>query len=375
LISLASVADSFNKIKKNYYMKKNLYGKNDHCSFEKNKDCDLKNHYFSLFIDKDMSDLRNNKKINDTCDIENITDKKRGIASLFDCSQVTSDFFFSTGYSPINHKSKRKIKIAVIDTGIDSSNPYLKNKIYIPKEYKNEYNFSGIDLVSRNFFPKDLNGHGSHVSGIILSMIPDAEILPISYYPENSENIKVIDMAKAIMLAVKSGVDIINISGGGYLFDSEEKESIAMARKSGIIVVGALGNDGEYLGENNRYYPASYNLDNIVTVGSVNKDGMKSKFSNFGISSVSAIGENVSSFSSKGDSCGVKMSGTSQSTAIISGVLAIILASSDSRLDYKQAKRALMRYTDFKKTIDDDNFLYYDNVINMNRLQEGVLNE
>lgn len=63
-----------------------------------------------------------------------------------------------------------------------------------------------------------------------------------------------------------------------------------------MIFVAAAGNFGEN-NENarNKILPASWNLDNIISVSAVGKDGEKTKFSNWGKSTVdiSAPGDQI----------------------------------------------------------------------------------
>ncbi|WP_159151453.1 S8 family serine peptidase, partial [Enterococcus gallinarum] len=49
-----------------------------------------------------------------------------------------------------------RIKIAVIDTGVDFAHPDLRYSLT-----------KGVNLVNRNIPPYDDNGHGTHISGTI----------------------------------------------------------------------------------------------------------------------------------------------------------------------------------------------------------------
>lgn len=363
------------------YLKMEKVASYEGCSFKENKDCDLDNHFLSLIVQEEINNYKQqyNKKsglLSYCKDIE--INKKRTIASLNSCGNLSELFFDSTGYEQPHYTPKRKIKIAVIDTGIDTTNPMFQKNILIPNEFKNISDFMGINLVNKDFFPKDYDGHGSHIAGIILSIAPTAEILPINYYhkKDNTYHNNAINMAKAIILAVKANVDIINISGGGEAYIFEEEEAIKLARKKGIIVVAAAGNDQKQLQFFQQYYPASLNLDNVISVMSNDRDNKKSYFSNYGNDHISARGENVLSNSGKEGICFTSMSGTSQSTAIVSGALAAVMASSSKKLNYLDAKKQLLTYTDYEQVnnLEKEN-QHSTNILNMSKLKKGVSND
>lgn len=230
--------------------------------------------------------------------------------------------------------------IAVIDTGIDYNHfevrenlKYNFGEIGIDKNGNNKRNngidddkngyiddYLGWNFAELNNEVMDTNGHGTHVSGIILTGVNknhSVKLLPIKYFDENAsglQNLK--NTLKAIEYAIKMKVDIINYSSGGPVFSYAEKVLLDKARQDGILVFSAAGNEGR---NNDRrgYYPANYRLDNIVSVASVNRSGALMDTSNYGAHNVdvAALGENVSSALPK-NKVGT-MSGTSQATAIV----------------------------------------------------------
>lgn len=61
-------------------------------------------------------------------------------------------------------------------------------------------------------------------------------------------------------------------------------EAIARARDAGIVFVAAAGNSGN----NNDYaplYPASYDVDNVVSVTAIDRDGNLPYFADYGATS------------------------------------------------------------------------------------------
>jgi subtilisin family serine protease len=231
-------------------------------------------------------------------------------------------------------------KIAVIDTGLDYKNTSFKNKIFLPNSVKtSEINY-GLDtsgFVNSNT-PVDTHGHGSHIAGIILAINPNAKILPIKYYnPQHSGERNLSSFFKAIQFAIDSNVDIINISGGGSFAVEKELSLIKKAEEKGILIITALGNESSDV-KIKPYFPAYYAEKNILSVMSHDNNFNKTYFSNWGeISKISTYGTNIMSFGLSKISCYISLSGTSQSTAIITGVASLIKGTNE-KLNYKDIK-------------------------------------
>jgi subtilisin family serine protease len=215
---------------------------------------------------------------------------------------------------------KHRSIVAIIDSGIDYDNRYLRNRIYNPNKIKG---FFGIDLTTKkiSYKPKDIDGHGTHMAGIITMISPKSLILPIKVVSKKGTGID--SSIKAIKLAIKYKVDIINISLAGSTQSKKEKEEIQKAIDAGIVVVIAAGNSGRAL-EDVKCYPAKYKIkDTIVVMNSTddNKRYLNSNYSKEDVD-IAAPGVNMPSFSIINILTNVKKSGTSQSTAVISGMIA-----------------------------------------------------
>jgi hypothetical protein len=160
------------------------------------------------------------------------------------------------------------IKIAIIDTGEDSSHPEISGKIayqrcFITSPSTNVHSTSG--------FSTDLDGHGTDVSGIAAATIANglgfvgsggnAQIYAYRVFPTPDDTCLTTstdaqctassdDVVAAINDAVAAHVNVINLSlgGGGCTagVDSQpaEQNAIASALAANIIVVAAAGNDG-----------------------------------------------------------------------------------------------------------------------------------
>jgi thermitase len=259
----------------------------------------------------------------------------------FSSEKILQSRYVSWGILPENKKSsinlpeawknfekKKDIVVAVIDTGIDPAHPFLKDNIYVPKGKASVNNY-GIDFSKGRKYPNrpiDTHGHGTHVSGIVKSVFPSVKILPLKYYNRNAsgkDNLK--STIDALRYAVDLGVDVINYSGGGPEPDLEELEILKKAEAKGILVVAAAGNEESNIDKKeNAYFPASYNLSNIITVTAHDRNVQVLSSSNYGKSTVdvSAPGARIKSALPRGGAG--FLTGTSQATAFVSGVAAML---------------------------------------------------
>ncbi|MFN8846879.1 MAG: S8 family peptidase [Bdellovibrionales bacterium] len=253
-------------------------------------------------------------------------------------------------------KGSRQIIVAVIDTGVDINHEDLKNNYWknpgeTGKDSKGRNKeTNGIDddkngfvddvhgwnFVSGNHNLSDNHGHGTHITGIIaaeannnkgiVGIAPEVSIMTLKYFDPLSpgaDNLK--NTIKAINYAVKMGAHIINYSGGGLEYSQDEFEAVASARKKGILFVAAAGNEKSN-SDKIPYYPADYNLDNIISVTAFNPAVEVLASSNWGTESVhiAAPGQNVIS-TLPGNAYGF-MTGTSQATAFVTGGAALIMS-------------------------------------------------
>ena len=163
--------------------------------------------------------------------------------------------------------------------------------------------------ISKQFgspFVKDEFSHGTHVAGIIAAqknnigirgISPFAKILPIQVIGEDPSqgNGSVIgddsetgeratkltqSVARGILYAIESKVDIINLSLGwnGRADSPLVRDLIKTAREKNILVVAAAGNDGT----DALTFPCQYS--DVICVGAHAPDGALTEFSNHGSS-------------------------------------------------------------------------------------------
>ncbi|HDS09061.1 MAG TPA: T9SS type A sorting domain-containing protein [Firmicutes bacterium] len=174
------------------------------------------------------------------------------------------------------------IIIAVLDTGVELTHPDLAANIYS----------SGYDSINGDYDASDDEGHGTHVAGIIAAVTnnsygvsgvaPDCSILPVKVLNSSGAG-DAYSLAAGLNYATSQNVHVINMSLGwpvnnGVAYDpgGPMPNAIQKAYANNIAMFASSGNDGEpAVG-----YPAAY--DQVISVGAVNKNDMKTNYSNWG---------------------------------------------------------------------------------------------
>lgn len=134
-------------------------------------------------------------------------------------------------------------------------------------------------------------------------------------------------MAEGIRYAVDHGADVINMSISKELATKEERAAIRYAIDKGVVLVAAAGNEGAGKPGPTGFAPYSYPaaFPGVVSVGATDRGLRRASFSNFNPSVlVSAPGVDILG-AGPGDEYWVGR-GTSQASALVSGVAALIKA-------------------------------------------------
>lgn len=145
------------------------------------------------------------------------------------------------------------------------------------------------------------------------------------YKEETSGEDNLLNTVRAIRYAVKMGAKIINYSGGGIVRSDFEESVIRWAGEQGVLFVAAAGNEG-LNSDFFHFYPANYDLPNVLSVGATDRQGQLLKISNFGKSTVDIVAPGKNIYSTLPDGHFGYMTGTSQATAFITGLAALILS-------------------------------------------------
>lgn len=209
----------------------------------------------------------------------------------------------------------RGVKIAVIDTGIDTTHPAFTGKLAPSTEWK--------DFVDGDSNPQEVSGgkgygHGTSVAGTILQVAPNAVILPIRVLDFDGMG----DLDKVVMAvdwAIQKGAKIIHMSLGTDVDYTAFNDIVRVANSKGIPVVASSGNNGSKGME----YPSRFK-SLAIGVGSVASTGGQSVFSAYGPElDVMAPGEFVYSAYPAGQIA--YSSGTSFAAPVVTGTFALAL--------------------------------------------------
>ncbi|HSR88876.1 MAG TPA: S8 family peptidase [Candidatus Udaeobacter sp.] len=212
--------------------------------------------------------------------------------------------------------------VAIIDVGVDISNEDLKANIWqnqkeLPgngiDDDKNGYidDIHGWNFVEKNndITVSNLNNnlddrgavsHGTILAGLIGAVGDNnflgaglnwhIKIMPLRAV-RNDGNGSLEDVAKAVNYAVNNGADIISLSFVGGATNFSLEGSLFNARKHGVLVVAAAGNNrNDGIGDEDsakvKQYPICVDFENsenwILGVTSVDKNNKLSEFANYG---------------------------------------------------------------------------------------------
>ena len=191
--------------------------------------------------------------------------------------------------------------------------------------------FFGWNFVANDNNPLDDNGHGTNVAGIIgaqgnngtgvAGVAWQVQLQAIKTFDANGFS-TISNIVAAIGYSVEHGAKLSNNSWDYLAPDTTLQNAIAGAQAAGQIFVTAAGNYGNPEPE----YPADYSTqyNNIVAVASVDRSGNLASTSNYGATTVALGAPGVAIVSAAIGGGYSTYTGTSQATAFVTGVLALV---------------------------------------------------
>ena len=263
----------------------------------------------------------------------------------------------------------RDIVVGVIDTGVDYTHPDLAGQMWVnPGEsgvdalgrdratngVDDDHNgfvddVYGADFVSNDGNPMDDNKHGTHVAGTIGAAGNDAtgvaginwqiRLMALKFLDASGSGSE-LNAVRAIDYAIANGALLTNNSWGGQTYSQALRDAIARARAANQIFVAAAGNDG-MISDEWGFYPAGYELDNIVAVAATDQNDALASFSNRGQYTVDIAAPGVSILSTTPNDTYSSFNGTSMASPHVAGALALLYAADPAA-----------RTRDFRSAID-----------------------
>jgi len=183
--------------------------------------------------------------------------------------------------------------------------------------------------------PYSAFGHGTMTTGLVHLVAPKAQILPLKAFSSNGTGY-LSNIVAALYYAVQHHANVVNMSFDLTSSSPALTQAAAYANKAGVVLVAAAGNEST----SSPVYPAA--LDSYVAgIASTSNSDSRSSFSNFGSTDVwiAAPGENIISTFPGGTYASA--SGTSFSSPITAGTVALMLSAKSSSLNQSQASSAL----------------------------------
>ena len=263
-----------------------------------------------------------------------------------------------------------EVVIAVIDSGIDYRHPDLAANIWsntgetagnAVDDDHNGYidDVHGINAIGNGGDPMDDHGHGTHVAGTIGATGNNAigvagvnwNIRMIGCRFIDSSGSGYTDGAIACLNYIRelknAGVNIVasNNSWGSTGYSQALKDAIAA--QGDILFIAAAGNDAKD-NDNYGFYPAGYDLANLISVAATDQGDNKAYFSNYGKHSVhlAAPGDGIFSTLSAVNVFGAAdgygyLSGTSMAAPHLTGLAALIKAQDQGR-DWRTVRNLIL---------------------------------
>lgn len=241
--------------------------------------------------------------------------------------------------------------VAIIDTGIDISHEDLADAIWVNTD---EIPGNGID-DDGNGYVDDINGwnfyhnnnqvftgsedsHGTHGAGTIRAngnngvgiagIVPGnrVRIMPVKALGGEDGGGSTADLIRAIRYAEDNGAVICNLS---LTSTTEDKALYLAMENSSMLFVVAAGNGDSRTGkgvdiDSIPYYPASYDLDNMISVANLTCSGSLHSSSNYGAAAVDLAAPGSYILSTTPENTYSYMSGTSMAAPMVSGAAAMI---------------------------------------------------
>ncbi len=289
---------------------------------------------------------------------------------------------FAQAYNS-NNGINKEVRVAVIDTGVQTTHPDLSNMILMEN--------GKVVAPSDNYLDSGI--HGTHVSGIIAAQANNNQgisgtagayikIMPVKV-SNDGQSVNTSTVTNGIYWAADNGAKVINMSLGGAQTTSSFLEAIKYANSKGVFVIAAAGNDGKQLNSSFLFYPAAYtvNVSGMLSVGSFDASTKKkSSFSNYSSTYVDIMAPGSDStygkiYSTIPNGYG-SLEGTSMASPVVAGAAAMIIGLAESRgfsITPEQVKKFFIRGSQVDSSFS--NFAIGGKLLDLKKLMDSVADD
>lgn len=207
------------------------------------------------------------------------------------------------------------VKVGIIDTGIDTNHPDLKDNIK-----------GGASTVGYTSSYNDDNGHGTHVAGIVgalnntigvVGVGPQIDLYAVKVLDKRGSGY-LSDVIEGLDWAVQNGMQVVNMSLGTSSDVQSFHDAVVKVNEAGIVQVAAAGNNGGAVG-----FPAAY--PEVIAVSATDQTNMIASWSSRG-PEVDLAAPGVNIYSTYKGSTYQTLSGTSMASPHVAGAAALVLS-------------------------------------------------
>ena len=281
-----------------------------------------------------------------------------------------------------------EVIVGIVDVGIDYNQEDLKDAIWINDDeipddgIDNDGNGYIDDIYGWNFFENNANicdytfskvhneyveDHGTHIAGIIsarannqvgiagIASYNNVKIMSAKIMGDRKDGNGIVGATADIILAIQyieqNGGTICNLSLG---YEGYDRALYEVMKASSLLFVCSAGNGdttSDGLGwdvDIRPLYPASFDLENIISVGNVNTIGLMDISSCYGANSVDIVAPGVEIPSAgvndakTGKPRYLCLSGTSMSAPMVSAVAGLVASYYGNQLSALEIKEAIL---------------------------------